>query len=302
MNEMHELSHSKPEKTAINYSFENAEEFYAYVFVNHIKNTTIHWDQGLKYQELYYKGYQLAEDKKYDEAIRVFSDSLRYNPVGINARFELAFCFYFKNNFAKAYEELFISKPYLYSHTLIAKYYRLNGFLLCEKGEYETAYACYRESLELEKNKKAQDELEYIREKAHKSFYSLESSEERKKVLLSNKLYNLHVSNEVLIREIQSLRKQSAENQNKPAAQQKAPNLPVQTTIKKPELAKGTELPLSEKEKFTANPEEYIKILKRNYPEIDGSGYRVQMRNDVSVNKPYYCLRCMQKLNDGYDK
>ena len=49
--------------------------------------------QGDEYMNCYLKAYNLYEQGKFNEAIKVLHDSLKINPMGIKARFELVECY-----------------------------------------------------------------------------------------------------------------------------------------------------------------------------------------------------------------
>lgn len=150
------------------YYFADPMEFAIYCKL-HGKDKKIIWVSADKYIELYKQGYQLFECGQYVKAINAFKESLKLNPIGISARFELVECYIRTKQLSFARKALYEMKEYLCDDANKARFYRRVGYIAIDEGSYKEAYACYKHSLNYENNPLATQEIEYIEENAGKS-------------------------------------------------------------------------------------------------------------------------------------
>lgn len=82
----------KQDTIELGFYFENVLELaiYGKLFG---KEKTVNWLSGDAYLNQFQKGFQLVEQGKFVEAIKVLKASLSLNPIGISARFEMCECF-----------------------------------------------------------------------------------------------------------------------------------------------------------------------------------------------------------------
>lgn len=150
------------------YYFADPMEFAIYCKL-YGKDKKIIWISADKYIELYKQGYQLFECGQYVKAINAFKESLKLNPIGISARFELVECYIRTKQLSFARKALYEMKEYLCDDANKARFYRRVGYIAIDEGSYKEAYACYKYSLNYENNPLATQEIEYIEENAGKS-------------------------------------------------------------------------------------------------------------------------------------
>lgn len=150
------------------YYFADPMEFAIYCKL-HGKDKKIIWISADKYIELYKQGYQLFECGQYVKAINAFKESLKLNPIGISARFELVECYIRTKQLSFARKALYEMKEYLCDDANKARFYRRVGYIAIDEGSYKEAYACYKYSLNYENNPLAAQEIAYIEENAGKS-------------------------------------------------------------------------------------------------------------------------------------
>lgn len=149
------------------YYFADPMEFAIYCKL-HGKDKKIIWISADKYIELYKQGYQLFECGQYVKAINAFKESLKLNPIGISARFELVECYIRTKQLSFARKALYEMKEYLCDDANKARFYRRVGYVAIDEGSYKEAYACYKYSLNYENNPLAAQEIEYIEENVGK--------------------------------------------------------------------------------------------------------------------------------------
>lgn len=149
------------------YYFADPMEFAIYCKL-YGKDKKIIWISADKYIELYKQGYQLFECGQYVKAINAFKESLKLNPIGISARFELVECYIRTKQLSFARKALYEMKEYLCDNANIARFYRRVGYIAIDEGSYKEAYACYKYSLNYENNPLAAQEIEYIEENVGK--------------------------------------------------------------------------------------------------------------------------------------
>ena len=150
------------------YYFENETEFLLYVkYSGGKKNIT--WLSGDKYLNEFKKGYQLFDQQQYQKAIDTYKNALQMNPVGVVVRMEMCSAYCKLGNLGEARKILDSTLPYLYSDVLIAKYYRLLGFILVEDQKYRLAAHCYQYSCYFGEHPTVKGELKYIAQKSDNS-------------------------------------------------------------------------------------------------------------------------------------
>lgn len=116
---------------------------------------------------LYYiLGYINFELKEYDEALKNFNESLKWNPVDLTVLFEKAEIYKSTGDLERFKAEIDKIYPLITSRCFLARYYREVGFYYIEKKVYDVANAIYSMALdfsitEYDKNK-AINELMYI--------------------------------------------------------------------------------------------------------------------------------------------
>lgn len=155
--------------------FENPSEFIMYVNIH--KDSKVIWESSDKYVELFKKGYQCFEQRQFEKAINYYKDCLKLNPIGINARFELAECYIATRQLSLAKKSLYEMIDFLYEDAMKAKFYRRIGYIAIEENSYKEAYACYIYSLEYEKNPSVIQEIAYILSKAGHSIENIDIEE-----------------------------------------------------------------------------------------------------------------------------
>ena len=97
------------------------------------------------------------------QAINAYQNALRFNPVGVTARFEICSAYCQVHMISEARKALQDVEPYLYSDKLIAKYYRNLGYILIEEKNYIPAACCYQYSLYLDPEQQmAKQEILFI--------------------------------------------------------------------------------------------------------------------------------------------
>ena len=78
----------------------------------------------------------------------MYLNTLKINPIAIDARFEIANCFVKLGDYTKARLSLAVLKDFLFTNQYIAKFYRTLGYIYSED-EYDDsrlAYCCYKHS------------------------------------------------------------------------------------------------------------------------------------------------------------
>lgn len=146
------------------YYFENAEELAVYGKL-HNNGKTAYWLTGNNYIDAYKIGYQLFEKGQYRQAIEAYQNSLKLNPIGISARFEICESYIHLNDLEKAKSVLLDMKDYLYKAEDIAKFYRRIGYIEAERRNYRAAEACVLYSIKYQDIDSAYSELEFLRTK-----------------------------------------------------------------------------------------------------------------------------------------
>ena len=146
----------------LNYSFRNITEFYIFIKLFKIyKNVS--WINLLGDEAYRILAYVSVEEKKYDEALMYLKRSLRYNPVNLNSFFEIVEVYKMTQDLTMMKKSLDDLYEYLYSPSLLSRYYRNLGFYYVEMKEYELAFSLYLISLDYDKNDFALSEMVYIR-------------------------------------------------------------------------------------------------------------------------------------------
>lgn len=151
------------EEQSEGYYFQNIIELAIYGKL-HGKGKTVNWLSGNDYIEAYNKGYQLFEQGRFQEALTAYYDSLKLNPIGLSARFEICEIFIKLNKFAEAKKTLLEMEAYLIEKENIAQFYRRFGFIAIEEGNYDCALAAYTYSLNFSDHPLAKNEMDYIKQ------------------------------------------------------------------------------------------------------------------------------------------
>lgn len=151
--------------SAEGYYFDSAMELAVYgkLFA---KDHVVNWLAGDNYKVAYMKGYHLYEQGLYAQAIDACRKSLKLNPIGLSARFEICECYLKMGDLAAARKTLLEMKDYIVDNTSIAKFYRRIGFIEIEERRYQLAAACYQYSQRFENHPSVSQELVYIMSKA----------------------------------------------------------------------------------------------------------------------------------------
>ena len=132
------------------------------------------------YLDLLKKASENIEKNDYSKAIDIYRKAFDSNPIAINARFELANALIQIDKYDDAETELntlghLLEKIEDTPDSSIARFYRLYGFILTEKGDLEIAYSTYKYSLLFQENGNAYDELTYIKkQEPNTDFYSID--------------------------------------------------------------------------------------------------------------------------------
>lgn len=144
--------------------FEDMMEFalYAKLFARK-SNKNVQWLAGSAYVDEFKRGYNLYDQGRFDDAVAAFKHCLELNPVGINARFELAESYVRLGNLAAAQRSLLDATPFLVDEKNIARFYRRLGYIAIERKDFRTAVACYQYSLKFENHPSVPQELAYIK-------------------------------------------------------------------------------------------------------------------------------------------
>lgn len=159
------------EASSEGFYFESLTEFVVYVKL-FSQNKKIIWLSGDNYTKEYQRGYQLFEQQQYKAALNAFQSSLRLNPIGISARFEICEAYIRLRNMASAKKTLLDMKDYLVEEQSIAKFYRRLGFIETENGNFKESAACYLYSKKFENHPSIVQELMYITSQGGKNVLS----------------------------------------------------------------------------------------------------------------------------------
>ncbi len=144
------------------YYFEDAVEMVLYSKRMSNGNKNVVMLKGEAYINEYNRGFALFEQGRFKEAIEAYKNSLKLNPVGINARFEICESYIRLGNLSEARNTLLEMKELIVENETIAKFYRRMGFIATEERRFTVAAACYLYSLQYEKSPGAVQELMYI--------------------------------------------------------------------------------------------------------------------------------------------
>ncbi len=158
-------SEKQQEQETESYYFENVFELATYgkLFA---KDKKVIWLSGDNYIKLYQKGYQLFEQRRFNEALLTYNDCLKLNPIGISARFEMCETFLGMGQVNAAAGVLMeLHQFLLFDEKQMAKFYRRFGFIKIEQGDLRTAAACYQYSRKFENHPSIQQEMAYIKSK-----------------------------------------------------------------------------------------------------------------------------------------
>ena len=150
-----------PDEESEGYYFQNPIELAIYGRF-HGKDRAVYWLTGNDYIEAYNKGFQLFEQGRFQEALAAYRDSLKLNPIGLSARFEICEVFIKMQKYTDAKKTLLEMKTYLIEEENIARFYRRLGFIETEEGNYDCALAAYAYSLNFKNHPSVKNEMEYF--------------------------------------------------------------------------------------------------------------------------------------------
>lgn len=154
----------KANSTEHAFYFQNAVEMITYGA--HVEGgDSVRWLEGNNYIDLFKKGYKLVEIGQLEEAIEVLKESLVWNPIGVEARFEMCEAYIQLRDFKMARSILFDMANYLYDPVKIARLYRRIGFIATEEENYLCAAASFMYSKRFEDHVSVNEELLYIQSK-----------------------------------------------------------------------------------------------------------------------------------------
>ena len=149
------------------YCFEYEEEMVAFNEY-HGYSENVGWSSGTAYMDYFQKGYQAFENGDFRRAIDLYSQGTKFNPVAMAAKLEIVSAYQRLQLFKNAIHELNSVYKYLIRNRDIASYYRRYGYIAVDLHQLTLAVACLRYSLNFDEQKRAFDELEYIRKLSHK--------------------------------------------------------------------------------------------------------------------------------------
>lgn len=111
---------------------------------------------------IYYQGFLLVDDGRYQEAAEHLEKALALNPMRISTAMELSQCCTALRDYEGALELLGYIRSLCLLPEDIAWYYRRLGFIACEMGQYELSRHCQLYSLLFEDSDMAYSELEFV--------------------------------------------------------------------------------------------------------------------------------------------
>lgn len=149
---------SKEEEESIGYYFANKEEFIIYVKAEKPEKKIL-WLSGDNYINEFQLGYSLVDRNDLNSAVEHFNKAISWNPVAIDARFELINCYYGLKRIDEAIGSLKYMEKYLARKKDVAHYYRAFGYFFVENRDYKRGAAAYRLSLDYDNNAIALGEL-----------------------------------------------------------------------------------------------------------------------------------------------
>lgn len=106
--------------------------------------------------------YILVEQGKYDEALKVLENGLKYNPINVELLFEESEIFKLRQDWVTFKRITDLCLEYGYKSKDVARVFRNYGFMFIEKGDYDAAICCYLLSLPYDNHATAQRELYHI--------------------------------------------------------------------------------------------------------------------------------------------
>jgi hypothetical protein len=152
------------DENIINYNFDNLEEFLTFVSIkNDIKNKKVVWLRSDRGQLLISKAYALYELGKHQEALDTLKSIFTFNPIAVNARFEIFENLLKLNRIEEAKLQLKEIWPFLINSSDIAKYYRRRAFIQSELKNFKAAVLLLTYSYFYDRDiSKSSEELLYI--------------------------------------------------------------------------------------------------------------------------------------------
>ena len=202
------------------YNFKDAIDYLLFLQINKLDRKDLNWIKT-PFQTAYnYLAYIYNELGNYEEALKMTDVALRWNPMNLSALFERCETFIKQNKWEdfKALTDSLYDKIYD-SHSL-AHYYRNLGLYYFKQNNLEIAYAAYRASVVFEKNSKAFQKMDNIKEKLSKQNYDMPADVGIKllknhNIIFGPKKENLDMLRELYLNEKSLLKEFDAENQLK---------------------------------------------------------------------------------------
>lgn len=120
------------------------------------------WSNKKDYYNLQKEGFSLFEQKKHKEAIKALEESLQFNPIGLNARFEIVTNYIILDELQNAKKALICMKDLLITNSNVATFYRMFGSIFSKEERYNLSYACYFYSKQFDYSEVATNEILYL--------------------------------------------------------------------------------------------------------------------------------------------
>lgn len=159
------------------YCFEDVSEYRLFTKLH----GKVHWKKSdSSYADLLKEASENVKDKNYRKAIECYKKSFDINPIALSARFGCVNALIQMEKYDEAQIELsevgnYLEKMEDVSDITAARFYRLFGFVLTEKGNLELAYSLYKYSLLFQEDSSVYDELTYIKQQAPDiDFYAID--------------------------------------------------------------------------------------------------------------------------------
>lgn len=143
------------------FQFANESELRAYIAVHHPIEPVV-WKTNKDYVTACAAGLRSYDRMNFRKSIIQHNHALKFNPVGIKSRFELAECHIRLCEYTKAKTALLSAAPYLTQKSDIYKFYQRFGHICFECGQYKTAAACFLYSTHFGSKKAAARQLLFL--------------------------------------------------------------------------------------------------------------------------------------------
>jgi tetratricopeptide (TPR) repeat protein len=143
------------------------EEIYYSIKFNPQKE--IHFIPNFDTDRFLVYAYILIERGKYDQALKVLNQGLRFNPIDTKLLFEKGEIYKIKKDWENFKLLTDRCLACAYTPDEIARAYRNYGYMFIEQGDYDAAICCYLASLNFEANELAQSQMFYISQATNKT-------------------------------------------------------------------------------------------------------------------------------------